>query len=127
MKWLLELETEKDPISICRLMNIFRRKGVNIVTLSGVRSNAYFQFPPPHRGCAPRDLLSTRACRRRLGRGKERLGGNNESSSPPAGIRFLVDYPYVASDKRSARGDRCEEESARRNHDGELSESRIEV
>src|SRR5436309_14386019 len=34
MEWLLELETEKDPISVCRLMNIFRRKGVNIVTLS---------------------------------------------------------------------------------------------
>jgi hypothetical protein len=34
MQWLLELETEKDPISTCRLMNIFRRKGVNIVTLS---------------------------------------------------------------------------------------------
>src|SRR5690349_20764023 len=34
MQWLLELDTEKDPISICRLMNIFRRKGVNIVTLS---------------------------------------------------------------------------------------------
>src|SRR5437773_7061755 len=34
MQWLLELETERDPISTCRLMNIFRRKGVNIVTLS---------------------------------------------------------------------------------------------
>src|SRR5436309_6592375 len=34
MQWLLELETEKDPISICRLMNIFRRKGVSIVALS---------------------------------------------------------------------------------------------
>ena len=34
MQWFLELETEKDPISICRLMNIFRRKGVNIVALS---------------------------------------------------------------------------------------------
>ena len=34
MQWFLELETEKDPISTCRLMNIFRRKGVNIVTLS---------------------------------------------------------------------------------------------
>src|SRR5436190_6517706 len=34
MQWLLELETERDPISTCRLMNIFRRKGVNIVALS---------------------------------------------------------------------------------------------
>src|SRR2546426_8451151 len=34
MEWILELETEKDPISTCRLMNIFRRKGVNIVALS---------------------------------------------------------------------------------------------
>ena len=34
MQWLLQLETEKDPISICRLMNIFRRKSVSIVALS---------------------------------------------------------------------------------------------
>ena len=34
MQWLLELETDKDPIATCRLMNIFRRKGVGIVTLS---------------------------------------------------------------------------------------------
>ncbi len=34
MQWLLALETDDDPISICRLMNVFRRKGVNLVTLS---------------------------------------------------------------------------------------------
>ena len=34
MQWLLALETDGDPISICRLMNVFRRKSVNLVTLS---------------------------------------------------------------------------------------------
>ena len=34
MQWLIALETEKDPIPTCRLMNIFRRKGVKIVTLT---------------------------------------------------------------------------------------------
>ena len=33
MQWLLELETERDPISTCRLMNIFRRKGVSVLRL----------------------------------------------------------------------------------------------
>lgn len=33
MRWLLALETEKDPIATCRLMNIFRRKGVGILKL----------------------------------------------------------------------------------------------
>jgi len=40
MQWLLELETDKDPITTCRLMNIFRRKGVNILTLSLVAGTA---------------------------------------------------------------------------------------
>ena len=34
MQWLMALETNSDPISACRLMNIFRRKGVSIVTLT---------------------------------------------------------------------------------------------
>jgi len=34
MRWLMALETNDDPISACRLMNIFRRKGVKIVTLA---------------------------------------------------------------------------------------------
>jgi hypothetical protein len=34
MQWLMALETNSDPISTCRLMNIFRRKGVSIVTLT---------------------------------------------------------------------------------------------
>ncbi len=34
MQWLLTLETDGDPITSCRIMNIFRRKGVKIVTLS---------------------------------------------------------------------------------------------
>jgi hypothetical protein len=32
MQWLISLETENDPIPACRLMNIFRRKGVKIRT-----------------------------------------------------------------------------------------------
>jgi acetolactate synthase regulatory subunit len=34
MQWLMALETNRDPITGCRLMNIFRRKGVSIVTLA---------------------------------------------------------------------------------------------
>lgn len=34
MQWLIELQTNADPISACRLMNIFRRKGLEIVTLA---------------------------------------------------------------------------------------------
>lgn len=34
MKWLLTVETENDLIVICRLMNIFRRKGVRLVTMA---------------------------------------------------------------------------------------------
>jgi acetolactate synthase regulatory subunit len=34
MQWLITLEIEHDPITTCRLMNIYRRKGVNIVTLA---------------------------------------------------------------------------------------------
>jgi acetolactate synthase regulatory subunit len=34
MQWLLTLETNNDMISICRLMNIFRRKSLKIATLA---------------------------------------------------------------------------------------------
>jgi hypothetical protein len=34
VKWLLALETEKDLIVACRLMNIFRRKGARIDSLA---------------------------------------------------------------------------------------------
>jgi len=34
VKWLLALETEKDLIITCRLINIFRRKGAKIASLS---------------------------------------------------------------------------------------------
>jgi acetolactate synthase regulatory subunit len=34
MQWLITLETEKDTIVTCRLMNVFRRKGLKIVTLA---------------------------------------------------------------------------------------------
>ena len=34
MQWLITLETEHDMIVTCRLMNVFRRKGVKISTLA---------------------------------------------------------------------------------------------
>ena len=34
MQWLIALETNSDPITSCRLMNTFRRKGVGVVTLA---------------------------------------------------------------------------------------------
>ncbi len=34
MKWLVRLEIDDDPIVPCRLMNVFRRKGLKIVTLT---------------------------------------------------------------------------------------------
>lgn len=34
MQWLLSMEIENDPISLCRLMNVFRRKGVGLGTLT---------------------------------------------------------------------------------------------
>lgn len=34
MQWLLTLESDRDPIVLCRLMNIFRRKGLEIETLA---------------------------------------------------------------------------------------------
>ena len=34
MQWLITLDTEQDPIVTCRLMNVFRRKGMKITTLA---------------------------------------------------------------------------------------------
>jgi hypothetical protein len=34
MQWLVTLETEHDMIAACRLMNIFRRKGMKIATFA---------------------------------------------------------------------------------------------
>ena len=34
MQWLITLETEQDLIVTCRLMNVFRRKGMKITTLA---------------------------------------------------------------------------------------------
>jgi len=34
MQWLIALETEQDLIVTCRLMNVFRRKGLKITTLA---------------------------------------------------------------------------------------------
>jgi hypothetical protein len=42
MQWLITLETDSDPITTCRLMNIFRRKGLKLVTLAiGSRPDGY--------------------------------------------------------------------------------------
>jgi acetolactate synthase regulatory subunit len=42
MQWLLTLESDRDPIVLCRLMNIFRRKGVEIETMAlGAKPEAY--------------------------------------------------------------------------------------
>ncbi len=42
MPWLLALETDPDPIPACRLLNIFRRKGVKIVSLTLTATPAGF-------------------------------------------------------------------------------------
>jgi len=34
MQWTLALEIDQDPITICRLMNVFRRKGVRVSALA---------------------------------------------------------------------------------------------
>lgn len=34
MQWLLTLECDRDPIVLCRLMNTFRRKGLEIETMA---------------------------------------------------------------------------------------------
>ncbi len=42
MQWLMALETNEDPITTCRLMNVFRRKGVKITTLAlAARAGGY--------------------------------------------------------------------------------------
>jgi acetolactate synthase regulatory subunit len=34
MQWLLTLECDRDPIVLCRLMNVFRRKGLEIENMA---------------------------------------------------------------------------------------------
>ncbi len=42
MQWLMAIETNDEPISLCRLIGIFRRKGVKIATLAiAARSGGY--------------------------------------------------------------------------------------
>ena len=42
MQWLITLESEQDLILTCRLMNVFRRKGLRIVTLAmATRPNGF--------------------------------------------------------------------------------------
>jgi len=42
MQWMISLETENDPIPACRLLNVFRRKGVKIGTLNLAASASGF-------------------------------------------------------------------------------------
>lgn len=44
MKWLISLEFDSDPITACRLMNIFRRKGMKISTLTMAAQPAGFSM-----------------------------------------------------------------------------------
>jgi hypothetical protein len=44
MRWLLALETDNDPIPACRLMNVFRRKSVQVVTLALAAEPAGFSL-----------------------------------------------------------------------------------
>ena len=44
MQWLVTLETANDLISVCRLMNVFRRKGLSIVTLAMAARPAGFSL-----------------------------------------------------------------------------------
>jgi hypothetical protein len=44
MQWLISLETENDPIPACRLVNIFRRKGVKIGTFNLTAQAAGFSL-----------------------------------------------------------------------------------
>ncbi len=44
MQWLLTLETNNDMISVCRLMNIFRRKSLKITTLAVTARSAGFSL-----------------------------------------------------------------------------------
>ena len=44
MKWLISLETDNDPIAACRLMNIFRRKGLKIAALTLAAQPASFSM-----------------------------------------------------------------------------------
>lgn len=42
MQWLLTLESDRDPIVLCRLISIFRRKGLEIETMAlGTKPGAY--------------------------------------------------------------------------------------
>jgi hypothetical protein len=44
MQWLVTIETEHDMIAVCRLMNIFRRKGMKIATFALVTRPAGFSL-----------------------------------------------------------------------------------
>jgi hypothetical protein len=44
MQWLISLETENDPIPACRLVNIFRRKGMEIGTFNLTAQPAGFSL-----------------------------------------------------------------------------------
>jgi acetolactate synthase regulatory subunit len=44
MQWLMALEIEQDMITVCRMINVFRRKGLKIVTLTMATRPAGFSM-----------------------------------------------------------------------------------
>jgi acetolactate synthase small subunit len=44
MQCLITLETERDLVAVCRVMNVFRRKGLNLVALTLADRPAGFSF-----------------------------------------------------------------------------------
>ena len=42
MQWLVTIQTDKDPITTCRLVNIFRRKGVQVLNLAMAAQSSGF-------------------------------------------------------------------------------------
>jgi hypothetical protein len=44
MQWVLSLETEKDSIALCRLINILRRKSINFESITITAGAATYEF-----------------------------------------------------------------------------------
>ena len=44
MQWLISLEMDPDPITFCRLTDIFRRKGVRLASLAATSGSAAMSF-----------------------------------------------------------------------------------
>ena len=62
MQWLLTLETNNDMIFICRLMNIFRRKGLKITTLAMTARPPGFSLMAVLDRRKPTSIISSISC-----------------------------------------------------------------